>query len=335
MKAIFLRTIVLAITLHMGSSLVLATTLKVEYSLNVDEVISQYKKCAGQSAGTEACKSQRRDLEEVYFMMFRRMTASREKGAVDRKYIVLAARAQEFLALREIGLWTLDHEGSLSDEEKQLFAAELNSPYPSLRKIAWSTLLKREVSGRRFDGTDLGVDRGYRKIFGKYERGAPQGMLADRVPDPEWMVVPPFPEGEILYYASGKGGAVYETGRPASEVLAFYKEKGLMAISVEELTEQVLTIQKVQMEEAMAKMKSGADLEAVGVEMEELEKSLQNVIPEWLPSPQHSPKDLVLLGKPIKVAGKTIIKPYAAVWTHPTIKKVGIAIPYAPVNWGN
>lgn len=335
MKTLWLATIVLAIALNVESSLVLATTLHVEYSLDADEIVSKYRvECAGNEVVTETCKSQRRDLEEVYFMMFRRLTASRKKGAVDRKYILLAARAQEFLALKEIGLWTLNHEGNLSDEEKKLFAAELNSPYPSLRKIAWNTLLKPSVSGRRFDETTLGVDRSYRKVFGKVEHGAPRGMIEDRPPEPGWMMAPPFPEGKILYYASGKGGAVYETDTPASEVLSFFEKNGLEAIGVKELVEQAMSIGEARMNEVMTKMMTGEDPVAAAAEMEALQKSMQNAMPGWLPSPRHMPKDMIIVGEPIMVAGKNLIKPAAAVWTHPTIKKVGIAIPYEPTVWG-
>jgi hypothetical protein len=325
-----------ALIVSIGTSTVSATILHVEHDLDEDEVIARYKnECAGRDINTGTCKSQRRDLEEVYFMEFRRMTVSRKKGAVDRKYIVLAAQAQEFPALKEIGLWTLNHEGNLSDEEKKLFAAELNSPYPSLRKIAWKTLLSTNVSGRRFDETTLGVDRAYRNVFGKFEDGAPRGMIADRPPEPEWMMVPPFPEGEILYYASGKGGAIYETEKPAAEVLDFYKKKGLEVIGIKEMLEQINTIMSKLQEQMMAKMTAGANPADMEAEMNALVKSMQEISAEWLPTPRHTPKDMVLVGEPITVAGQSAIKPYAVVWTHPTIKKVGIAIPYDPKIWGD
>lgn len=336
MYTIQVKTIVLVISLVsliLGTTPVSATIQRVEKRLDEDQVISRYKnECAGRDISTETCKSLRRDLEEVYFMVFQRMTASRKKGAVDRKYILLAARAREFMTLREIGLWTLAHEGDLTDDEKKLFAAELNSPYPALRKIAWNTLLKPEVSGRRFKETSLGVDRRYRKIFGKVELGAPRGMFADRPPESEWMMLPPFPEGDILYYASGKGGAVFETGETASEVLAFYKKKGYETIGYIEMLKQASVIQNAKAEEMMAKMISGGDPATLAAEMEELEKSMQNFLPKWIPNVGLA-KDLTLVGEPIKIAGETSIKPHAAVWTNPALKKVGIAIPYDPDTW--
>lgn len=324
--------------------LVILASNGIHPSAKLDEraVLARYKKeCAKKEVVTRSCKRQKRFVEGIYYRSFRRLTAPRKIGAVERKYMVAAAKA-DFLALRELGLWTLAAEGTkrgpqnrvssvvpepgfLTSEEEKLYVAELNSPYPALRKVAWDALLTdRYNSTRKLDETKWGVDRDYRKEFGTSWNGAPQGLSEDRAPHPDQLRAKTYPTAELLYYASGKGGAIWLTHDSVETVLAHYEEQGFESMPMKGAFEMAKKLQKAKMEEIVQKMKSGGDPQAMQKEWKAIDLT-KGLVPSYV---FVDPKDQFVIGKEKTVAGTKMIEYQLVIWDSKELGKTGIAIEF-------
>lgn len=326
--------------------LVIFATHGVDPNASIDEkaVLARYKaECVGKKKVTRSCQRQKRLVEGVYYRSLRRLTASRKKGAVDRKYLVGAAKA-DFPALRELGLWTLAAEGTesknrkhigrvrpepgfLTAEETQLYVAELNSPYPALRKVAWDALRISKQSRRKgVDERKWGVDEAYRREFASFWRGAPMGLSKDHPPHPDRLRTQPYPKAELQYYASGRGGTVWLTGDALQKVAAYYEKQGFSSINMQQLLDRLEEFQKAKMKELAAKMQSGTDPQALQAEMKDLENLTQELVPGYLFSDK--PTDQLALGPAKKAGDATMVAYRVVIWKAPGLNKTGIAIEY-------
>jgi hypothetical protein len=325
--------------------IILASIGDIDPSAKLDEraVLARYKKeCTKEERISESCKKQKRLVEGVYYRSFRRMTAPRKKGAVERKYMVAAAKA-DFLALRELGLWTLAAEGTkrgpavskpwpepgyLTPEEEKLYVAELNSPYPALRKVAWDGLRVSHLgrrSSRTVDERKWGVDRAYRNQFGTFWPGAPRGLSEDHPPHADRLRAMPYPKAQLQYYASGKGGAVWLTDDSLKTVETHYKGQGMESISAEVFMDLMQKFQKEKMGELAKMMESGGDPQALENEMKSLETLSKTLYPGYLFS---DPKEQLHLGKEITAGDFKMIEYQVVIWRAEEIGKTGIAIEF-------
>jgi len=325
--------------------IILAGVGDIDPSAKLDEraVLARYKKeCTEEKRVSESCKKQKRLVEGVYYRSFRRMTAPRKKGAVERKYMVAAAKA-DFVALRELGLWTLAAEGTkrgpavekpwpepgyLTPEEEKLYVAELNSPYPALRKVAWNGLRVTHLarrSKRTVDERKWGIDRAYRQQFGTFWPGAPRGLSEDHPPHADRLRAKPYPKAQLQYYANGKGGAIWLTGDSLKTVEAHYEQQGMKSMSSEVSMDLMLKFQKAKMGQLVKMMESGGDPQALQKEMKSLETLSKSLNPGYLFS---DPKEQLHLGKEITAGDAKMIEYQVVIWRAKEIGKTGIAIEF-------
>lgn len=318
------------------SLLVLATSWHLEAPrLQPDDALAQYEKsCIGKKRAHH-CDQLRLQVEQILFQDLRVQVYVGDKK-IPRDVLSVAAQS-DLLPLKRLGMVNLAsrYRRELTEPERAVLTAELNSPYPGLRRTAWTLFNEQGDHGQEY-----GVRTIYRRPFGAYGgyTGTRRGLLPEREPALLWTTVPRYPKAEFQYYASGAKGGLWMTTDSHAQVLEFYRRFGeVMAHrTVIENFEKGVTAKIENMKKEFEKvMASGASPEEMQREMEALGKGGASPSDtEWLSGVGWGSREMkrseithVVLEK-TRVGGVALPRRSVVIWKDLDLKRTGIAIVY-------